>query len=63
MMVWALLGGFLIWGDLPGALAALGIVLIVGAGLYAFWREQKLASAARSRTLSTSTDAENAPDV
>jgi drug/metabolite transporter (DMT)-like permease len=32
--------GWAVWGDLPDALAWAGIVLIVGAGLYALWRER-----------------------
>lgn len=33
--------GWAVWGDLPDALAWAGIALIVGAGLYALWREGK----------------------
>lgn len=32
--------GWAVWGDLPDGLAWLGIALIVGAGLYALWRER-----------------------
>ncbi|MFY7782348.1 MAG: EamA/RhaT family transporter, partial [Tagaea sp.] len=34
--------GWAIWGDLPDALAWLGIALIVAAGVYALWRESKV---------------------
>lgn len=37
--------GFLIFGDLPGPQAALGIGLICAAGLYVIWREHKVARA------------------
>jgi drug/metabolite transporter (DMT)-like permease len=33
-MFWALLWGWLFWGDLPDPLAWLGIAVIIGAGLH-----------------------------
>lgn len=39
-LLWALLLGFLIWGDVPNLLAAGGIVLIVASGLYVLHRER-----------------------
>ena len=39
-MLWALLLGFLIWGDVPNLLAWIGIALLVCSGLYVFHREQ-----------------------
>ena len=33
-LLWALLIGFVIWGDIPNALAWAGIALLIGAGLY-----------------------------
>jgi drug/metabolite transporter (DMT)-like permease len=36
----ATLMGWLIFGDLPGPLASLGIFTTLGAGLYIIWREQ-----------------------
>jgi drug/metabolite transporter (DMT)-like permease len=39
-LLWALLFGYLIWGDVPNALASAGIVLIVGSGLYVLHRER-----------------------
>lgn len=44
----ATLVGWLLFRDLPGGLAALGIAITVGAGLYIIWREQR-ASVARPR--------------
>lgn len=41
-LVWATLFGFVIWGELPDAATWLGAALIVGAGLYIFFRERSL---------------------
>jgi len=38
--------GLILFGDLPGGLALLGIVIVMGAGLYIILREQSLARAA-----------------
>jgi drug/metabolite transporter (DMT)-like permease len=34
--------GFIMFSDLPNGLAALGIAITVGAGLYIIFREQRL---------------------
>jgi len=47
-LLWALLLGFLIWGDAPNALAWGGISLLVGSGLYVLHRERVRAREARS---------------
>ncbi|MEK9969616.1 MAG: EamA/RhaT family transporter, partial [Ferrovibrio sp.] len=39
-LLWALLIGFVVWGDIPNELATAGIVLIVGSGLYVLHRER-----------------------
>jgi len=39
-IVWALLLGYLVWGDIPNLLAMAGIVLLVGSGLYILHRER-----------------------
>lgn len=39
-MLWALLLGYFVWGDVPNLLAWIGIALLVGSGLYIFHREQ-----------------------
>jgi drug/metabolite transporter (DMT)-like permease len=39
-LIWGVVLGYAIWGDLPGPLAWTGIGLIVGAGLYAAHRER-----------------------
>jgi drug/metabolite transporter (DMT)-like permease len=36
--------GWMIFRDLPNGLAALGIMVTVGAGLYVIWRERRNAS-------------------
>jgi drug/metabolite transporter (DMT)-like permease len=40
VMLWAVLSGLLIFGEWPTPLGTFGIVLIVGSGLYTFFREQ-----------------------
>ena len=40
VMPFALLSGFFVWGNVPDALAMIGIVLICGSGLYAIHRER-----------------------
>lgn len=39
-IVWALLLGYLVWGDIPNVLAMAGIVLLVASGLYILHRER-----------------------
>ncbi len=41
-IVWTLLLSVLIWGYVPNTMALLGIAIVSGAGLYAFYREQSL---------------------
>jgi drug/metabolite transporter (DMT)-like permease len=41
-LIWATLVGYLVWGDFPENSVWLGAVLIVGSGLYIFWRERTL---------------------
>ncbi len=41
-LIWATLAGFAIWGDLPTATTSLGAGLIIGSGLYIFFRERAL---------------------
>lgn len=40
-IVWAVIVGWLVWGDVPDRNTALGIVIIVGSGLAVWWREQR----------------------
>jgi drug/metabolite transporter (DMT)-like permease len=39
-ILWALAIGYVVWGDVPNALALFGIVVIVGSGLYILHRER-----------------------
>jgi len=40
-LVWGVLYGWLVWHELPGPLTWLGIVIVVGAGLYVLSRERE----------------------
>jgi len=42
-LVWSILLGYLIYSETPDMLSMVGAVLIVAAGIYAFWREARLA--------------------
>lgn len=46
VLIWAMLLGFLMFGERPDAFTWTGAALIVAAGLYAFQRERRLARAA-----------------
>ena len=39
-LIWMILWGYLFWGNVPSATDATGMLLIVGAGIYMFYREQ-----------------------
>ena len=43
LIVWAVIFGYVFFGDLPGPATLVGALIIVGAGLFIFVREQKLA--------------------
>ncbi|WP_341702399.1 DMT family transporter [Ferrovibrio sp.] len=45
-LIWALLFGFLIWGEIPNPLAMAGIAIVVASGLYVLHRERLKGSAA-----------------
>ena len=40
LLIWMILLGYLVWGYVPSFNIAIGMVLIVGAGIYIFYREQ-----------------------
>lgn len=44
-IIWGVLFGFLIWGDLPDSWVVVGAVVVIGSGLYIYWREQRAAQA------------------
>jgi drug/metabolite transporter (DMT)-like permease len=50
MLVWAVAYGFLIWGDVPSASLLLGSAIVVGSGIFLFWREARLQRAIRARS-------------
>lgn len=43
-LVWALLAGWLVFGDWPDTLTLLGAAIVVGAGLFTLWRERQVAA-------------------
>ncbi|MCL5775459.1 DMT family transporter [Limibaculum sp. FT325] len=43
LMVWALILGYAVFGDIPDVLTLTGAAMIVGSGVYSFRREQRLA--------------------
>jgi drug/metabolite transporter (DMT)-like permease len=51
-LLWAILLGYLVFGDVPDAMMATGATIIVLSGLYAFHRERLLA-----RNIATTTSA------
>lgn len=52
VIVWAVLAGYLVWGELPDRLAVVGTAIIVAAGLYTLYRERvRRLEAQRSATL------------
>src|ERR1700686_1343617 len=42
MIVWAVMFGYVVFGDVPRVATVLGAAIIIGAGLYIFLRERKL---------------------
>jgi drug/metabolite transporter (DMT)-like permease len=40
-LVWAMLLGFAIWGDLPTAGLLIGSAIVIGSGLFLFWHETR----------------------
>ena len=47
MLGWAVVNGYLFWGDLPGAHTYAGMAMVAGAGLYVLHRETRRARARR----------------
>jgi drug/metabolite transporter (DMT)-like permease len=41
-IVFAVIFGYLVFGDFPSPVKWLGIAIIVGSGAYVFWRENRL---------------------
>jgi drug/metabolite transporter (DMT)-like permease len=42
MIIWAVMFGYIVFGDVPRPHTALGAAIIIAAGLYIFWREREL---------------------
>jgi drug/metabolite transporter (DMT)-like permease len=42
-LVWALIIGFAVWGDVPTASLLIGSAIVVGSGIFLFWRESRRA--------------------
>jgi drug/metabolite transporter (DMT)-like permease len=40
-LVWALIIGFAVWGDVPTLSLLIGSAIVVGSGLFLFWRESR----------------------
>jgi drug/metabolite transporter (DMT)-like permease len=40
-LVWAVLIGYAVWGDVPDPRTWLGSAIIIASGLYVYWREQR----------------------
>jgi drug/metabolite transporter (DMT)-like permease len=47
MLVWALLIGYLVWGDLPTLALLVGSAIVVGCGLFLLWHEAQRGSQRR----------------
>jgi drug/metabolite transporter (DMT)-like permease len=48
IIVYAVLAGFLVWGEIPDTASWIGLAIVTAAGLYTFLRERKLARAGRA---------------
>jgi drug/metabolite transporter (DMT)-like permease len=46
--LWATVAGFMVWGDVPDAYGVAGTLLIIGSGLYTFYRELEVAKKRRA---------------
>jgi len=39
MLAWAMVIGFVVWGDVPSLSLLIGSAVVVGSGLFLLWRE------------------------
>ncbi len=62
MLVWALVFGFVVWGDVPSASLLVGSAIVVATGLFLFLREARLQQslAAARRKAAGTADARDA---
>ena len=51
MLVWALIIGFLVWGDIPTKGLIIGSAIVVASGLFLLWREARLQRSANAGLL------------
>ena len=42
IMIWAITLGYLIWGDTPNSLTLIGMSIVIGMGMFTFWRQARL---------------------
>ncbi len=49
IVVWSVLAGYVVWGELPDLWIVTGIVLVIGSGLYILHRETRLMRFGRGR--------------
>lgn len=43
VIIWAIIVGYLVWGDIPDAMTLIGTTIIIVTGIYTFYRERRLA--------------------
>jgi drug/metabolite transporter (DMT)-like permease len=48
IILWAVVAGFIVWGEIPDLMSWIGIAIVTAAGLYTIVREHRLARVARS---------------
>jgi drug/metabolite transporter (DMT)-like permease len=48
-IIWGVLFGFLIWGDLPDRWVVTGAAVVIASGLYIYWREQRAGVSAKAK--------------
>ncbi len=54
MLVWALVIGFVIWGDVPTVGLMIGSCIVVASGLFLLWHEARIKRTAQAAALATS---------
>jgi drug/metabolite transporter (DMT)-like permease len=42
MIIWAVMFGYVVFGDMPSIATIVGVAIIIGAGFYIFLRERDL---------------------
>ncbi len=65
VLVWTMLAGLLVFDETPDGLTLVGAAVIVAAGLYAFWRERRLAMGAEAALIvdTAASVTQNAPQI